>query len=50
MLIVESLGEIMSRLKEQLPIFQIDDVNINHRSEDSLDVLEMNISLPEHKK
>ena len=29
MLIVESLGEIMSNLKEQLPIFQVNDVNIN---------------------
>ena len=42
--------EILDVVNKYVNGVQIDDVNINHRSEDSLDVLEMNISLPEHKK
>ena len=42
--------EILEVVNKYVNGVQIDDVNINHRSEDSLDVLEMNISLPEHKK
>ena len=42
--------EILEVVNKYVNGVQIDDVNINHRSEDSLDVLEMNINLPEHKK
>ena len=42
--------EILEVVNKYVNGVQIDDVNINHRSEYSLDVLEMNISLPEHKK
>lgn len=42
--------EILEVVNKYVNGVQIDDVNINHRNEDSLDVLEMNISLPEHKK
>ena len=41
--------EILEVVNKYVSGVQIDDVNINHRSEDSLDVLEMNINLPEHK-
>ena len=42
--------EILEVVNKYVNGVQIDDVNINHRSEDTLDVLEMNISLPEHKQ
>ena len=42
--------EILEVVNKYVNGVQIDDVNINHRHEDTLDVLEMNISLPEHKK
>ncbi|WP_169392419.1 MULTISPECIES: cell division topological specificity factor MinE [Psychrobacter] len=42
--------EILEVVNKYVNGVQIDDVNINHRNENSLDVLEMNISLPEHKK
>ena len=42
--------EILEVVNKYINGVQIDDVNINHRSEDALDVLEMNINLPEHKK
>ena len=42
--------EILEVVNKYVNGVQIDDVNINHRSEESLDVLEMNISLPEHQK
>lgn len=42
--------EILEVVNKYVNGVQIDDVNINHRHEDSLDVLEMNISLPENQK
>ncbi|WP_199507626.1 MULTISPECIES: cell division topological specificity factor MinE [unclassified Psychrobacter] len=42
--------EILEVVNKYVNGVQINDVNINHRHEDSLDVLEMNISLPEHQK
>ena len=42
--------EILEVVNKYVNGVQIDDVNINHRSEDTLDVLEMNINLPEHKR
>ena len=42
--------EILEVVNKYVNGVQMNDVNINHRSEDSLDVLEMNINLPEHKK
>ncbi len=42
--------EILEVVNKYINGVQIDDVDINHRHEDSLDVLEMNINLPEHKK
>lgn len=39
--------EILEVVNKYVSGVQIDDVNINHRHEDSIDVLEMNISLPE---
>ena len=41
--------EILEVVNKYVNGVQIDDVNINHRHEDTLDVLEMNINLPEHK-
>ena len=42
--------EILAVVNKYVNGVSIDDLNINHRHEDNLDVLEMNISLPEHKK
>lgn len=42
--------EILEVVNKYVNGVQIDDVNINHRHEDTLDVLEMNISLPENQK
>ena len=42
--------EILEVVNKYVNGVQIDDVNINHRSEDTIDVLEMNINLPEHKR
>lgn len=39
--------EILDVVNKYVNGVQIDDVNINHRHEDNLDVLEMNINLPE---
>lgn len=39
--------EILEVVNKYVSGVQIDDVNINHRHEDSIDVLEMNINLPE---
>lgn len=41
--------EILEVVNKYVNGVQINDVNINHRHEDNLDVLEMNISLPESK-
>lgn len=42
--------EILEVVNNYVNGVQIDDVNINHRHEDSLDVLEMNINLPDHRR
>lgn len=39
--------EILEVVNKYVNGVQIDDVNIHHRHEDSLDVLEMNINLPD---
>ena len=39
--------EILEVVNKYVNGVQIDDVNIHHRHEDSIDVLEMNINLPE---
>lgn len=41
--------EILEIVNKYVSGVQINDVNINHRHEDSIDVLEMNISLPDKK-
>ncbi|PNK61000.1 cell division topological specificity factor MinE [Psychrobacter sp. FDAARGOS_221] len=41
--------EILEVVNKYVNGVQIDDVNINHRHEDNLDVLEMNINLPDGK-
>ncbi len=41
--------EILEVVNRYVNGVQIDDVNINHRHEDNLDVLEMNINLPDFK-
>lgn len=41
--------EILEVVNKYVNGVQINDVNINHRHEDNLDVLEMNISLPDTK-
>ena len=41
--------EILEVVNKYVNGVQINDVNINHRHEDNLDVLEMNISLPDRK-
>lgn len=41
--------EILSVVNKYVNGVSIDDLNINHRHEDNLDVLEMNISLPDRK-
>lgn len=41
--------EILEVVNKYVNGVQINDVNINHRHEDQLDVLEMNISLPDSK-
>lgn len=41
--------EILEVVNKYVNGVQIDDVNINHRHEDSLDVLEMNINLPDRR-
>ena len=41
--------EILEVVNKYVNGVQIDDVNIHHRHEDSLDVLEMNINLPDHR-
>lgn len=41
--------EILEVVNKYVNGVQIDDVNIHHRHEDNLDVLEMNISLPDTK-
>ncbi|WP_227429096.1 cell division topological specificity factor MinE [Psychrobacter sp. I-STPA6b] len=42
--------EILEVVNNYVNGVQIDDVNINHRHEDSLDVLEMNINLPDRRR
>lgn len=42
--------EILEVVNKYVNGVQIDDVNIHHRHEDSLDVLEMNINLPDHRR
>lgn len=42
--------EILEVVNNYVSGVQIDDVNINHRHEDALDVLEMNINLPDRKQ
>lgn len=39
--------EILDVVNQYVNGVNLDDVNINHRHEDSLDVLEMNINLPD---
>lgn len=41
--------EILAVVNKYVNGVSIDDLNINHRHEDNLDVLEMNISLPDRK-
>ncbi|OOS23110.1 cell division topological specificity factor MinE [Moraxella pluranimalium] len=41
--------EILAVVGKYVNGVNIDDLNINHRHEDSVDVLEMNISLPDRK-
>ncbi|AWT49856.1 cell division topological specificity factor MinE [Psychrobacter sp. YP14] len=41
--------EILEVVNKYVNGVQINDVNINHRHEDNLDVLEMNINLPDAK-
>lgn len=41
--------EILEVVNKYVNGVQINDVNINHRHEDDLDVLEMNINLPDAK-
>ncbi|MDO4894606.1 MULTISPECIES: cell division topological specificity factor MinE [Moraxella] len=41
--------EILAVVNKYVNGVSIDDLNINHRHEDSVDVLEMNISLPDRK-
>ncbi|OOR82893.1 cell division topological specificity factor MinE [Moraxella canis] len=41
--------EILAVVNKYVNGVNIDDLNINHRHEDNLDVLEMNISLPDRK-
>ena len=41
--------EILEVVNKYVNGVQIDDVNIHHRHEDTLDVLEMNISLPDRR-
>ena len=41
--------EILEVVNRYVNGVQIDDVNINHRHEDDLDVLEMNINLPDNQ-
>lgn len=41
--------EILDVVNRYVTGVQINDVNINHRHEDTLDVLEMNINLPENR-
>lgn len=41
--------EILEVVSKYVNGVSIDDLNINHRHEDDLDVLEMNISLPDRK-
>ncbi len=41
--------EILEVVNKYVNGVQINDVNINHRHEDNLDVLEMNINLPDDK-
>ena len=48
--IEEMKREILEVVNKYVNGVQIDDVNIHHRHEDSLDVLEMNINLPDHRR
>lgn len=41
--------EILAVVNKYVNGVNIDDLNINHRHEDNLDMLEMNISLPDRK-
>lgn len=41
--------EILDVVNQYVSGVQINDVNINHRHEETLDVLEMNINLPENR-
>lgn len=41
--------EILAVVNKYVNGINIDDLNINHRHEDNLDMLEMNISLPDRK-
>lgn len=41
--------EILAVVNKYVNGVSLDDLNINHRHEDNLDVLEMNISLPDRK-
>ena len=42
--------EILEVVNKYVNGVQIDDVNIHHRHEDNLDVLEMNINLPDPRR
>lgn len=41
--------EILEVVGRYLSTVQLDDIEINHRKEDTMDVLEMSINLPEKK-